>query len=375
MIGAARKRLSEPFRTEASTPVITMSNSTLCDIARHFCVSDIPGATIPATRLSNILDSMYHGRPLTALSLMYLQKQNLTGLHLLATGQITYEAFVAVADQATVTRLQAVEAERQAKETERLAREAEWAAKYKREREAAEAARIARESDPRYIAKMKSQALRRKYGMDFIDQPLFSRMMDTLKRIDSGKRLAEDDFVWLTTAAKEHFTEELQQAYHLLEAEFYAGEYRRTQDPWNAVNASGHYRKCGRPEKALELLDSVPADRLKDAKIKSAMCTTRGGVMRDMGRLNDALLLGEQGHAFKPRDYRPCTLLGAVHMELGNFFEARDWFAKAEERGASERAIDSDLRSIFLRADKAKREAIKAFLLAEDPNRYCWANR
>lgn len=351
-----------------------MSSSTLYEISRHFCVSDIPGANIPATRLSKILDNMYHGLPLTALSLKYLQEQNLIELYQLAAGQITYEAFVAAAGPVQLVREQAAEAERQAKEAERLAREVEWAAKYKREREAAEAARIARESDPKYIAKMKSQALRRKYGMDYIDQPLFPRMMDILHHIDSGNRLAEDDFVWLTSVARDFFSEELQKAYHLHEAEFFAGEYRRTQDSWNTVNASGHYRKCDQPGTALELLDSVSANRLKDAKLRSAMCTTRGGVMRDLGRLDDARQLGEQGHELKPRDFRPCTLLGAVHMELGNFGEARDWYTKAEERGASERSIDSELRSIFQRADKTKREAIKVFLLAEDPSRYRWVN-
>ncbi|SOZ17282.1 hypothetical protein [Cupriavidus taiwanensis] len=351
-----------------------MSISTLFDIARHFCVSDIAGATIPATRLSNILNSLHHGRPLTELSLKFLQDQNLIGLQLLATGQITYEAFIAASSLELQARIQAAETARQAKEAELVAREAEWAAKYKRECEAAELARKVRESDPKYIAKMKSQALRRRYGMDFIEQPLFARMMDILKRIDSGSRLTVDDFIWLTTAATEHFTEELQFVYHLREAEFFADEYRRTQDPWNAVNASGHYRKCNQTDAALELLDSVPAKRLKNPKTKAAMCTTRGGVMRDMGRLNDACQLGEQGHALQPQDFRPCTLLGAVHMEMGNFGEARNWYAQAEERGASERTIDSDLRGIFLRGDKAKREAMKAFLLTEDPNRYRWVN-
>jgi len=351
-----------------------MSSSPLDDIARHFCVSDIPGATIPSTRLSKVLDSIYLGRPLTAMSQDYLLEQKLTGLHQLATGQITYETYLAVATQARKEREQAAETERQIKEAARLAQEAEWEAKYKRQCEAAEAARIARESDPKYIAKMESQALRRKYRMEYIDQPLYLRMMDILKRIDSGNRLSDDDFVWLDTAAKMHFTEELRQAYHLREAEFFADEFRRTQGPRKAINASGHYRKCGRPEVALELLDSVPAGRLKDPKTKSAMCTTRGGVMRDLGRLNDARQLGEQGHELKPQDFRPCTLLGAVHMELDNFEEARDWYAKAEARDATERSIDAELRAIFQRADQAKREAIKAFLLAEDPNRYRWVN-
>lgn len=347
-----------------------MSNLTFYDIAHHFCVSDIPSATIPATRLSKVLDSIYRGHPLTEIALEYLLKQNLTGLHQLATGQITYETYLVAAG----ARKQAAETERQVKEAERLAKEAEWGRKYKLECEAAEAARIARESDPKYIAKMKSQALRDKYGMGYIDQPQFPRMMAILKGVDAGCRLAESDVVWLKTEAEEYFTDELQETFHLREAEFYAGEYRRTLDPWNAVNASGHFRKCIRPEAALELLDSASACRLKDLKIKSAMCTTRGGVMRDMAQLNEARQLGEQGHEFMRQDFRPCTLLGAVHMELGNFGEAHDWYAKAEKRGASERTIDADLRRIFQRADQVKREAIKASLLAQDPNRYRWVN-
>lgn len=357
-----------------AAPTKRMSSSPLDDIARHFCVSDMPGATIPSTRLSKVLDSMYHGRPLTVMSQDYLLEQKLTGLHQLATGQITYETYLVAAGAAQQERKQAAETERQVKEAERLAKESEWERKYKLECEAAEAARIARESDPKYIAKKKSQALRDKYGMGYIDQPLFTRMMAILKGVDIGNRLAENDIVWLKTEAEEYFTDELQEAYHLREAEFYAGEYHRTLDPWNAVNASKHYRKCSRPEAALELLDSASAHRLKDSKIKSAMCTTRGGVMRDMEQLDEARQLGEQGHELKPQDFRPCTLLGAVHMEMGNFGEAHDWYAKAEKRGASMRAIDADLRSIFQRADQVKREAIKAFLLAKDPNRYRWVN-
>jgi tetratricopeptide (TPR) repeat protein len=352
-----------------------MTSPPLYDIARYFCVCDIPGATIPATRLSKVLESLHRGHPLSKMAQHYLLEQNLAGLHQLATGQINYETYLISAAVAQQDRQQAAEKERQVKEAAQLVREAEWKRKYKLECEAAEAARILRESDPKYIAKKKSQALRDKYGMGFIDQPLFPRMMAILKGVDAGNRLAENDVDWLKTEAEMYFTDELQEAFHLREAEFFAGEYRRTFDPWNAVNASGHYRKCGRPEAALELLDSASACRLKDLKIKSAMCTTRGGVMRDMAQLNEARQLGEQAHEFMPQDFRPCTLLGAVHMELGNFGEAHDWYAKAERRGASEGSIDADLRSIFQRADQVKRESIKSFLLAIDPNRHRWVNR
>lgn len=491
-----------------------MSSSTY-DIAYHYCVSHIPAATIPASRLSNILDTMHQGRPLTAHALNYLQQQNLPGLYQLATGQISDEAYIAALDPGFVASQQIAQAEHKAKEAQLFAREAEYlrsraaheadreaqrklhrqrereaseavlktqkvrqaqlaeqrdrnreaaAATYhartsdpdyivptphdiacyyhvnhipgtvsppmsdildalfrgyqlaqddlnhlrlqapsalhqlalgqitfdsyiagveaaeaaetarKARVEAAEAARIARESDPDYIAMVQTQALGRKYGIEANGQSLPQRMTVILRQVDSGNRLAKEDFVWLATAGEEYFTTQLKKAYHQMEAEFFAGAYRRTLDPWNVVNASGHYRKCDQPGSALELLDSLATNRLKHPKIESAVCTTRGGVMRDLGRRPEALQLGEQAHELQPQDFRPCTLLGAVHMELGNFDSGREWYAKAAERGASEHSIDTELRSIFQRADKASRAAMKAFLLAEDPKRYRWMN-
>ena len=67
-------------------------------------------------------------------------------------------------------------------------------------------------------------------------------------------------------------------------------------------------------------------------------------------------------------------MLGAANFDLGNYESARDWYAKAAARGASERSIDDELRGIYMRADKSKRDEIRAFLIREDPVRYKWAN-
>lgn len=491
-----------------------MSGSTF-DIAFHYCVSHIPAATIPASRLSTILDGMYSGHLLSAHSLKYLQEQNLTGLYQLAIGQITYEAYIVRLDPSFVALQQTAKSEHTAKEAQQQAREAEyvsrkvtyqvdkeaqrklhrqhereaseavlraqrarqaeWAAQRERNREvaaaayqaltnhpdycapnandiaayfhliyipsavlpplsgildalfrglrltqdnlaflrreapsdlsklahgqitfdayisaaeameaaetarivrteAAEAARIARECDPEYIAMMQRQALCDKYGIVVNSQSLLPRITDILRHIDAGNRLPAEDVVWLTTVAKMHFTEQLQKAYHQKEAEFYADEYRRTRDPWSAISASSHYRKCDQSGTALELLDSLESNRLKHPKLKSALCTTRGGVMRDLGQRSDALRLGEQAHGLQPRDFRPCTLLGAVHTELGDFDKGREWYDKAQERGASEQSIDTELRNIYQRANKASRESMKSYLLSADPNRYRWLN-
>lgn len=71
-----------------------------------------------------------------------------------------------------------------------------------------------------------------------------------------------------------------------------------------------------------------------------------------------------------PKDYRPCTLLGAVHMELREFERGHEWYEEARVRGAPEQGIDSELRSIFRQMDLPGREEMKRFLLAEDAQRY-----
>lgn len=346
------------------------------DLAQRYFVTDLPSACVPATRLRNTLDKLRNDGRLSAPSLNYLQQLGLSALQRHAQGEITYEVFCETAAVEQHARMQAAEAEKRAKEAERKAREAAWAEAYERERQRAEEARRARESDPQYIAKVKSQQLRARYGLDqFIEPPFYRRVMEILTRIDGGNRLTDDDVLWLQTDGKDYYSDILEAAFHEREAEYFAAEYGRTSDPWNAVNASGHYRKCDHAMKADALLKRVPADRTRSPKLKSAICTTHGGVMRDLERLHDALKLGEQAHGLTPEDFRPCTLLGAVNIELGKLDIGWEWYRKAEERGASERSIDHDLRGIFMRADSAKREEIKLFLLRIDPERYAWVHR
>jgi hypothetical protein len=345
------------------------------DLAHHYIVSDLPGSTIPASRLRDVLDKLQEGRPLTTNGLNYLRQQGLAALEQLARGEITYETFRPIAETEQAKREQATETERQAKYASMLAKAAKQKAREAEYWAQQEATRLARERDPKYIAKMNNRALRERYDIDiFIEQNHFPRLMNILRRFDDGNSLSDDDVLWLTTEGQDYYSDLLHAAFHEREGEFYASEYRRTSDPWNAVNASGHLRKCEQARRAHDLLTSIPSERQKPPKLRSAIATIHGGVMRDLKRLNDALSLGNQVHALTPKDFRPCTLLGAVNCELGHYEIAHDWYAKAIERGATERSIDYDLRGIFLRADRAKREEIEAFLLREDPVRYRWVN-
>ncbi len=373
--GFDREMRESPISSKPSSPdnEAPLADPSYRDTALRYCVDDLPGASLPGARLQGILDSMRLGRRVTPLSLTYLQKERLEALHRLATGQLTYDSFreAALAEQAA--RIEAATTARLAAEAEECARRAAMEEMANRAMEQAEAARLARERDPRYVAQIKQRELRARYGIDtYVDQDCFSRLMAILKRVDAGQRLSEEDFVWLSTAGEDYFTDELRAAYHRLEADFFATDFKKTRDPWSAVNASGHYRKCDRPDDADSLLRTISVESQKSLKLKSALCTTHGGVMRDLGRWNEALHLGHQAHEFKPDDYRPCTLLGAVHVEMGDYGLGQEWYAKAVERGASEDSVDQDLRRIFFRADQAKQQQMREFLLRQDSVRYAW---
>jgi tetratricopeptide (TPR) repeat protein len=355
-------------------------NSNYRDIALYYYVDDLPGATIPGARLQNILDCLGCGKPLTRHSLTFLHQQGLESLSQLATGALPYDSFreLAIAERAVRVEaaMEATTAARLAQEAEKRARNAAIQEKMRLADARDKAARLARESDPKYIAKIKSRELREKFDIDtFVEQHCVGPLMRILKTVDVGQRLGQDDFVWLSTVGEEYFSDVLRAAYHRLEAEFFASEYRKTCDLWMAVNASSHYRKCGQARDADALLSTINVENQKSPKLKSAICTTRGGVMRDLSQWEEGLRLGEKAHAFKPDDYRPCTLLGAIYMETGNFNLGSEWYNKAVERGATTDSVDQDLRNIFFRADQVKQAAMREFLLHENPVRYSWVTQ
>lgn len=111
---------------------------------------------------------------------------------------------------------------------------------------------------------------------------------------------------------------------------------------------------------------------LKTKKVKSAFRTTFGGVKRDLKEFDKALSFGNQAHIITPNNFRPCTLLGAVNMELGKYEEGQSWYEKARKLGAPQKLIDDDLRSILMGSDKSKRKDLAKFLYKNDPDRYSW---
>lgn len=135
------------------------------------------------------------------------------------------------------------------------------------------------------------------------------------------------------------------------------------------MNASAHWRNAGEPQLALEVTEAALAGKERSPKTRSALLTTRGGAMRDAGRRIEARELGLEAHELTPADFRPCTLLGAVSMELGDYAAGHAWYAKAEALG---RAIEQDLKALLARSEPDAQRRIRAYLLERDPERFDW---
>jgi beta-galactosidase/beta-glucuronidase len=97
--------------------------------------------------------------------------------------------------------------------------------------------------------------------------------------------------------------------------------------------------------------------------------------MRDLRRLDEAKALASEAHELTLSDYRPCTLLGAVHIELGDLPTGHEWYAKAETLGAPRHAIDHELRGLLMRSSSQEQQRIREYLLRQDPERFAWLRR
>lgn len=212
------------------------------------------------------------------------------------------------------------------------------------------------------------------YEIDYIETPHVRQMVSILLCLSKAERLSEKDVLWLST--NNYFFEypKIKRKFHKTEAQFYQECFDKDNDPWQAVNACSHYRKANLSSKGLDVLNKIDVTSQRNKHLKSALCTTKGGCKRDLRQFNDAIQLAEKAHVFDADSFHPCTLLGAVNYEVGNYSAGDEWFAKAIERGAEINSVDQELRFIFKRADKVKQEQLRTHLLSIDSNRYSWVN-
>lgn len=212
-----------------------------------------------------------------------------------------------------------------------------------------------------------------KYDIGYVDRVHMGRMMDILRSVEKSARLSGEDALWLATNT--YFFPSLKREFHKNEAMFYRQSFEESDNPWDAVNSSSHYRKANLASEAVNLLLKVDIDSQQNKLLRSALCTTKGGAKRDLKKFDEAFQLATDAHLSNPRSFHPCTLLGALNYDQGNYSLGDEWFAKAIERGANREDVDHEIRSIFRRASKAQKDELKRHLLNIDLVRYGWVSQ
>lgn len=345
--------------------------------AKKYFVDDFQSATLPNTTLFNILDTLeIQNKVISQRGLDFLNRKELFALHAYVNKECSFVEYLNSAELEQKNRRLIVEK----KLISEKLNQAKLQARLKKESAARQQAALekqrAYDNDPKNIARAKQLRLREKYNLScFIKKIFFQRLMKILQSLDNGHRLPESEIVWLNVDGKEYFTNAIKARFHKNEANFYATEFGNKKDPWLAVNASSHYRKCEQSKTADLMLGTIKISALKNIKLKSAIYTTHGGVKRDLHKSKEAIDLGEKAHKLMVKDFRPCTLLGAVNMEIGNYDIGQEWYAKAIENGFSEKSMDYELKSIFMRAKQVDKEALRNHLLKIDPERYSWVRK
>lgn len=199
------------------------------------------------------------------------------------------------------------------------------------------------------------------------------RLLTLLQKLENGTRVTGEETIWLRE--KDFWTFKIAQAYHSIEARYFEREYHRTQDLWNIVNASSHWRQARHSQKAISLTGSISFITVQDLKLKAALFTTRGGALRDEREWAEAKICALKAMHFQSEDYRPFTLMGAIHYDCKEYSEGDFWFEEASVRGAPADEIDGEIKRILRRLKKEEREQVIVHLMQKDSSRYSWLQK
>ena len=347
------------FRDNQKRKMPNMSSSQPINLAAKYFLDDIESMARSATLLHKTIEAIEARHPVNNLKRGYLLENGFEAHEGLHSGRLNWEDFTAQAKVAQSHRI----AERQ-----RLAQE--HAVRTKKA-EALKATRLPIH-EKRVQEYRKERELAERFGCGLIPPEDKSQAMRIWESINAGSPIKDLDLAWLETAGQTYWTPQLRQAHHRNIAQKLTQEWEKSGDPWKAVNACAQWRKARSPSEALNITETALKKDSLPKNTRSALCTTRGGALRDLHRFDEALKLGHEANQLTPKDFRPCTLLGALYIQMRQYQEGADWYRKAELFGAKPDIIDSELRSILNRAKPEDRKKLAAFLKEQDPTRYNW---
>jgi hypothetical protein len=205
-----------------------------------------------------------------------------------------------------------------------------------------------------------------------IDCPLYN----ILQKLNSEQHLSDEDVIWLKGEKLLRPGSKIFIAHHRLQALHFEEEFQRTKDHMNLVYSSSNWRKADEPNRALKLTNNLQNIRsLKKVELKSALLTTRGGALRDLGQLEEAENCALEAITYFSKKYYPYTLMGALCYDTRRYVQGDKWFEKAVKLGAEPKDQDAELKGILRKKKGKELQDIIDHLVKKDPERFKWVKQ
>jgi hypothetical protein len=144
------------------------------------------------------------------------------------------------------------------------------------------------------------RTLKTRYGLRYQDDSPTSPLYPILIKLSDGGDIEPSERTWLRSQG-------LYSPLAVPLANHIEAQARLTGNKWHLVTACSVWREAGQFEKALAATDWSAQGY---TKLEAARLTTRGGALRDLGRLDEALKHGHQALTFPPERHYPHNLLG-----------------------------------------------------------------
>ena len=199
---------------------------------------------------------------------------------------------------------------------------------------------------------------------ELIDRRGLSPLVSILEGLDSNDLPDDKALSWL-----EH-----NRSFRLLAWSYYLLA-KKTDDKWMGVKACKFWRQADLPQKAIEFSEKLLSSVGNDSRLRSALLTTRGAALRDVGNLKMSKECALGAAAVSPTSFHPYNLLGGISYDQGDPEEGDGYFAKAVRLGATPINQDFEIRKSVERAEGETQAKLVEHLLRKDSAKYEWARK
>ena len=211
------------------------------------------------------------------------------------------------------------------------------------------------------------EPLMTKYSLrleELIDRRGLSPLVSILEGLDRNDLPDDNALSWL----------EQNKSFRLLAWSYYLLA-KNKGDKWMGVKACKFWRQADLPQKAIDFSEKLLLSVGNDAKLRSALLTTRGAALRDVGNLEMSKECALGAVEVSPNSFHPFNLLGGISYDEGEPAVGDNYFAEAVRLGATPMNQEFEIRRSVERAEGETRARIIKHLLRKDSTKYAWARR